>query len=275
MIGGTELQKRAVTAVIGIAVLLLVLIFGGALGTRVFAFILSVGMLWEFADLAFRLPDQKNKRSLLLFLAGLFHFFDFYSGQQTLLSVGIVFVTLFTYFLWSARLREGAEFLTHAQELMYSVFGFIYLALIPLFLCWIREMPEGLSWVLFFLVLNWASDIGAYVVGKVWGRHKLYPLISPKKTYEGAIGGFVWAAIVVIIYRVCFFGTIEWLTLSLVAFAVVAIAQVGDLCESLLKRAFDKKDSGSLLPGHGGFMDRFDGVVFALPIMYACLKLIG
>jgi len=273
MMGGLEFKKRFITAVIGIAVLLSILVYAGPVGTRLFALVISLGMLWEFVGISFQLPDLKSKRALLLILALLFHALDFYFSSNMFLSLSVVFVFLFSFFLWGARVYEGSEFLVHAQELMYSIFGFVYLACLPLFLPWIRESSDGLHWVLFFLFLNWASDIGAYLVGKAWGKHRLYPLISPKKTFEGAAGGFVCAAVVVVIYRVYVFHSIEWIALLLGSFAIVAVSQVGDLCESLLKRAFDKKDSGSLLPGHGGFMDRFDGVVFALPIMYACLKL--
>jgi phosphatidate cytidylyltransferase len=155
---------------------------------------------------------------------------------------------------------------------MYSLFGLFYLGFLPTFFLKIHGSASGVHWTMVFLLINWASDTGAYFAGKKYGKTKLYPLISPKKTREGALGGLACAWVVIFIYKVLLFGAMGWGAVIIVPLLVGVASQVGDLCESFLKRAFDKKDSGSILPGHGGFLDRFDGVVFSLPIMYACTR---
>ena len=92
---------------------------------------------------------------------------------------------------------------------------------------------------------------------------------------EGAAGGLAAALVVVFIYKLAFFRAMPWGAAFFIPLLVGAVSQVGDLCESFMKRAFDKKDSGSLLPGHGGFLDRFDGIVFSLPVMYASIRIFG
>jgi phosphatidate cytidylyltransferase len=98
-------------------------------------------------------------------------------------------------------------------------------------------------------------------------------VISPKKTVEGALGGFGLSLLISIVFKLTVIKNFGWLGILIIPGIVVIFAQVGDLCESFLKRAFSKKDSGSILPGHGGFLDRFDAVVFGLPVMYACVRI--
>jgi phosphatidate cytidylyltransferase len=156
---------------------------------------------------------------------------------------------------------------------MYSAFATSYLIALPLFLALVRG--AGAHWTLLFLFIVWAGDIGAYFGGKRFGRKKLYEKISPKKTREGAWVGLLCGLAVSILYRLAFFPGLSWTAAVVVPLAVGIAAPVGDLVESFLKRAFDTKDSGSILPGHGGFLDRFDGVVFSLPVMYACVRVFG
>jgi phosphatidate cytidylyltransferase len=156
---------------------------------------------------------------------------------------------------------------------MYSVFGIVYLVFVPLFLIRIYESLNGTEWVVLFFLIVWAGDSGAYFAGKKFGKRKLYPEVSPKKTIEGSIGGLLAGSVVAILFKLLFFHGMSWLSVVCLPIFVGVFAQIGDLCESLFKRAFDKKDSGSILPGHGGFLDRFDSVVFSLPVMYACIRI--
>jgi phosphatidate cytidylyltransferase len=129
--------------------------------------------------------------------------------------------------------------------------------------------------MLLFLITVWAGDTGAYSLGSRYGKRKLYPVISPKKTVEGAIGGIGSGFVIALIYKLLLFRSLSWGGAIFIPVLIGAVSQVGDLCESFFKRAFDRKDSGSILPGHGGFLDRFDGVVFSLPIMYGCMRIFG
>ena len=116
----------------------------------------------------------------------------------------------------------------------------------------------------------WATDIGAYFAGRKFGKNKLYPLVSPKKTWEGSIGGVVITILIAILmsffFKEC--TMTQWIVLAII---VVIFGSIGDLVESMLKRSYSIKDSGTLLPGHGGFLDRFDAFIFLIPFATAYL----
>ncbi|MDX1904790.1 MAG: phosphatidate cytidylyltransferase [Thermonemataceae bacterium] len=125
--------------------------------------------------------------------------------------------------------------------------------------------------ILGILFCLWASDSGAYFAGKSFGKHKLFERISPKKTWEGLLGGFILSELVAFILSLYFKVLAPWQWLGVSAIIVV-FGTYGDLVESMLKRNLQIKDSGSLIPGHGGFLDRFDGLLIAMPFVFAFLK---
>ncbi|WP_079529876.1 phosphatidate cytidylyltransferase [Halobacillus hunanensis] len=142
---------------------------------------------------------------------------------------------------------------------IYIGMGFYYL---------IVTREEGLQFIFYALFVVWATDTGAYIFGRLFGKHKLWPQISPKKTIEGSIGGVVLACVVAYVFH-----TIEPFSHSLFIVLIVTIiisiaGQIGDLVESALKRHYAVKDSGKILPGHGGVLDRFDSLIFMLPILH-------
>ncbi|HEY9785047.1 MAG TPA: phosphatidate cytidylyltransferase [Candidatus Obscuribacterales bacterium] len=174
-------------------------------------------------------------------------------------------------------------------DIATTILGFIYVGFLPSHIVLLRNlMPPGMApianplqqpglayvWVCLFIV--WASDIFAYYAGKAWGKHLLYPQISPKKTIEGAVGGFVAAVLfaVLVVYTAdhFFFPShpfrFKLWQAPLMGAAVSVAAQLGDLCESLLKRDAGIKDSSTFIPGHGGFLDRGDSMLFGGPISY-------
>jgi phosphatidate cytidylyltransferase len=137
-----------------------------------------------------------------------------------------------------------------------------------------NDFPEGSKLIFFLLLVVWLGDSGAYYVGKQLGRRKLSPRISPKKTVEGLIGGISASIIAAIVIHFTFFRSFP-LHHAVIAGVLLSIAGViGDLAESMWKRSADVKDSGSLLPGHGGFLDRFDSILFTAPILYCYWTLI-
>lgn len=123
------------------------------------------------------------------------------------------------------------------------------------------------------MLFLWANETGAYFVGKAFGRHKLFERISPKKTWEGSIGGAVLCLYICLLFVLSYYGQgyhpLEWLA---VAVAMIFAANFGDLAESMLKRGFELKDSGQAIPGHGGFLDRFDGLIFSGPFVAVILQ---
>lgn len=143
---------------------------------------------------------------------------------------------------------------------------------------WIRREDPSRLLITLLMLLVWGADIGAYYVGRALGKTPLAPDVSPGKTWEGVLGGTVMAAIVVLIVVLVFVDRAQWSALDyLILFSlsalVVAISIVGDLVESMVKRYRGLKDSGRLLPGHGGIMDRIDSMCAAAPVFAACLAL--
>lgn len=137
----------------------------------------------------------------------------------------------------------------------------------------------GVYAVIMPFVVAWLTDTGAYFAGSLLGKHKLVPQISPKKTVEGAIGGILLASASVVVFGMIFaergIGTADIVKLVAVGAVGSVVSQVGDLAASCIKRDFGKKDYGTALPGHGGFMDRFDSVLFAAPFVYFALQFFG
>ena len=137
-----------------------------------------------------------------------------------------------------------------------------------------HDFPEGWKLVFFLLLVVWLGDSGAYYVGKKFGKHKLSPRISPKKTIEGLAGGITTSIIAAVVIHFTFFRNFP-LHHAIIAGVLLSFAGVvGDLAESMWKRSADVKDSGTLLPGHGGFLDRFDSILFTAPILYCYWTLI-
>jgi phosphatidate cytidylyltransferase len=268
-----ELKKRIQTALFGVAVLILLLVFGGGIGAVIVAAVLSLAMLYEFTDITISLEDRKEKRFVILGCAWLLQVVNFWMAGMEFALVMMSFLGLTAYFLFTSEKHEGEKLKQHYQELMSSIFGFIYLGFLPTYFVAIRTTAFGVHWIMLFLFVVWANDVGAYFVGKKYGKRKLFPHISPKKSWEGAWGGLGTAVVISILYRVAFFHQLSWFGAIFIPVILSVVAPVGDLAESFLKRAFDKKDSSSILPGHGGFMDRFDSVIFALPVMYALTRL--
>ncbi|UQS81587.1 phosphatidate cytidylyltransferase [Bombilactobacillus folatiphilus] len=159
---------------------------------------------------------------------------------------------------------------TTILSMFYIGNGFHYLAAIR------NADTGGLSLLLFGMIIVWITDSGAYFVGRIFGRHKLYPAISPNKTWEGSIGGVFFAVIFALVYMIVFQ---QWqyvpniphnvFLLILITIFLSAAGQVGDLVESAYKRFYGVKDSGHILPGHGGILDRFDSMLFVLPLIHS------
>ncbi len=151
--------------------------------------------------------------------------------------------------------------------------GALYVG-VPLSLCVvIRAQPLGLIWAFTLILANWGTDSLAYIFGHLFGRHPLAPYLSPHKTVEGAIGGVLSGAALGIVLN----GVAHTLSLAVVGVAVLAAISTvgGDLLESAIKRRFNVKDAGSILPGHGGILDRIDGLIVACAMVWLFLILIG
>lgn len=271
------LKNRIITAVIILPIVIWCIL---DLPPLTFA-ILSAAVLglgaWEWSGL-FSVHRKKEKKQIALRLGYLFtifvcFFISYFLSSIIILSVAsiwwlIALVLLFSYSLTST--AWGKNWITQAAMGL--------LVLVP---CWvglntIRFQAKGNNLLLFILVVIWCADTGAYFIGKQFGKVKLLPKVSPKKTVEGAFGGLllsmVAATIGVWLLR---FPIHSWPALLLLVIISVVFSIVGDLFESAVKRQADCKDSGAILPGHGGILDRIDGVLSAVPIFAFGLLLIS
>jgi phosphatidate cytidylyltransferase len=179
--------------------------------------------------------------------------------------IGIISVPLLSRVSLEQSLRDSAV----------TLFGVLYLGLTLGTLSMTRLLPQG-EWLIFFLLLvTWASDTGAYYVGTLYGRHRLAPTISPKKTVEGLVGGFFGAIIVAYAARWWFLPELSSLDCLILATLLTITGLWGDLTESAMKRSVGMKDSGGILPGHGGMLDRLDSLLFTAPVFYYYVTMVS
>jgi phosphatidate cytidylyltransferase len=150
--------------------------------------------------------------------------------------------------------------------------GTLYTGVLPAFVALLHRIPEhGPDCIVLLLTVSFLGDTGAYAAGRLFGRHKLYPAVSPKKTVEGSIGGLAASAGAALLASLWYLPELPIVPGLVLGLALGALGQAGDLCESLLKRAYGVKDSGRLLPGHGGLLDRIDATLFAACGLYLVL----
>lgn len=153
------------------------------------------------------------------------------------------------------------------EEASYNLLAMIYPVAFFSYLYLLRQLPLGVVWTFFTFFLVWSTDTFAYLIGKGFGHNPLAPKVSPNKTVEGSVGGLLGCLIVGLIFRF-WMAEVSFLHTIILSLIVGIVGQIGDLFESSLKRNAGIKDSGSLIPGHGGILDRSDSLIFVLPIIY-------
>mgnify|MGYP002601720758 FL=1 len=160
----------------------------------------------------------------------------------------------------------------NTQQILAGFFGVFYVAVMLSYIYQTRILPGGIFTVWLVFLCSWGCDTCAYCVGMLIGKHKMAPILSPKKSVEGGIGGIVGAALIGILYALAvnYWGNAgeDVLRYAIIGAAGGAISQIGDLAASAIKRYHNIKDYGKLIPGHGGILDRFDSVIFTAPIIY-------
>ena len=199
-------------------------------------------------------------------------------GRATLAALGPIIVLI------GAVVPVGLYYLfcfgdmkTVAARFAYSVTGIVYVGVMLGFLTLIKRDfgRAGGDVVLFCLLVVWIGDTGAYFGGRFFGKRKLYPEVSPKKTWAGAVGGLIGSAVTAAVLKILLMDYLAWIHIMALALPGAALGQMGDLVESLFKRSTGVKDSGAILPGHGGFLDRVDAVLFFAPYAYLYLMLMA
>jgi len=219
--------------------------------------------LYEFFTISLT-GEELVYRPLGIFM-GLFPVFGSFSGRPDLVFAYFM-LALFLAALLIIRIysNNGNEFMLLAK--LCSAFSFIGLA--SSYLVLLMAEVDGMRWLLLLTLITTASDTGAYFAGTAFGRHKLCPAISPGKTKEGLVGGLISALFVTMLSAPLLFANINLAKLAVLALILSVFGVAGDLTESIFKRSNQVKDSGSILPGHGGILDRVDSILAAAPALY-------
>ena len=159
------------------------------------------------------------------------------------------------------------------QRVGLAVLGVIYPGLLLAALVRLRQLDRGEWWIILAITVTWLNDTGAYFAGRAFGRRKLFPRISPSKTWEGAIGGAAGSILGALVVQHFWLPALPAWGAAAIGAGAAVLGPLGDLSESMLKRAFGRKDSGRLLPGHGGLLDRVDSLLFNAPFVLFCARL--
>jgi phosphatidate cytidylyltransferase len=262
----SDLPKRLISAAIGIPLLAGVVWLGGYT-TAVVAALAALIAANELLLLVGRAGWRPLRNEGLLWGLAIVAAAPF-GGLWVLAALGSGFIVLF---IAAGAIRRSAAFIGDA---IFTAIPTAYAALPIATLVLLRDGTAGLQWVILVFAATFATDTGAYTVGRLIGRHKMAPSISPGKTWEGAAGGLLSAigATIGVIALVDEIPTL-YVQAAGLGIAIGVISQIGDLAESKLKRIARVKDSGILIPGHGGLMDRLDSLVLVFPIVYAASRL--
>ena len=258
--------KRTISALIG-APLFLGLIYLGGRYTAILVVVLTLLALREFmligAQMGLRAWSKLTMLVAVVWLISLLM-----GGADWMLMV-LVFWLL---------IGLGRLALTYPRtslsEASFNLLAVLYSVVLLSHLYLLRQLPNGTEWTFLTIFMVWATDTGAYLIGRQFGSHLLAPQVSPKKTVEGSLGGLLFCIAVALVFWRIVGGSplITYLSLGVI---IGISAQIGDLFESALKRSAGVKDSGKLIPGHGGILDRFDSLIFALPIVYYGVRLLS
>jgi phosphatidate cytidylyltransferase len=255
--------RRWLTALVALPLLALLI---GKGGRTCFALVMglaaAVGQLEYYALV---LPGATIATKAAGLVLGLALIASFYLGGLAVTPAVVVLALLA--FAMTCLVRFDPE--TSVPETLYKqITGLIYIPFLVGHLILIRNWNQGVTWTFFLMAVIFAGDTGAYYVGKTLGRHKLAPSISPGKTVEGAVGGLGANLLLGSIFKKCCFPQFGWGSWIALIIVMGALGQTGDLVESMLKRSVGRKDSGIIFPGHGGFLDRIDALIFAAPGLY-------
>ncbi|OPY82459.1 MAG: Phosphatidate cytidylyltransferase [Smithella sp. PtaU1.Bin162] len=255
--------KRWLTGLILAAVIFGIIILGSPVALTIVVALFAAGGIWEYNCMVLGKGFLKEKIESMFF-AAVIPFVMLFGGSQMMLAVlALCILIVFILFLGSVK-EADFDVITVAK----IIFGLMYIPFLMSHFILLRNLEKGILWVFFVLVLALAGDITALYVGKYLGKHKLIPLISPGKTVEGTIGLILGSTVACLIFAYFSFPGVSLLKIGILAFIGSIIGQLGDLSESAIKRNYGLKDASSLLPGHGGLLDRMDCLLFIAPFVY-------
>lgn len=258
------LMKRVITAVIGIIIILSLMIYT-EVGMIYLAFFCALGALFEFFMMEFPSQEQGMQRWISIILGMgmisliIFRVHFLYEG----LTLFFLFLCIFYLSLSQYRIDLSQLF----KEFTFSLSGIFYIGFLFSFLPKVRQLEDGVYWIFLVFVIPWISDTAGYFVGRSYGKLH-FSIVSPNKTVEGSIAALIFTVLGVGLYKIWIFSSLTMIDCVILGLAGSLISQLGDLFESFIKRALSVKDSGVIIPGHGGILDRFDSVLFCAPFIY-------
>jgi phosphatidate cytidylyltransferase len=261
------LQHRVITAVVGIPIVILAIWFGDPWPW--FSLLIAAAALagtYEFYHILNF--DRKEPLLYLGLLWSLALVLSPHYRNPDVLPIVITATMLISLICLLCRPSREKAF----RDWAWTIVGALYVGWMLSYWLSLRGLEDGQNWVYLAMLTTFANDTGAYFIGRARGKHKLAPTISPAKTWEGAIGGLICAILAAIVIATVLNlispFTFRYWQIILLGFLVSLFAQLGDLVESLLKRNMGVKESGNLLPGHGGILDRFDSLIFVGAVVY-------
>lgn len=267
-------KERTISAVVIVLVALAAILPGGIILAAVLYVVSVIGYLELTKACGVRKGEKRNGLEITGIAAITCYYPVIYLVEDTSYAVMIIVLSMMA--MMSVYVFAYPRF--HADQVMAAYFSLIYAPVMLSFVYLTRQLDNGIYLVWMIFISSWISDTFAYLTGVMFGRHKLAPVLSPKKSVEGAVGGIAGAALTGALFGVLFRSAFEIeqivLILTVVGGAGSVISQVGDLAASAIKRNHEIKDYGKLIPGHGGIMDRFDSVIFTAPITYFLIILL-
>ncbi len=264
-----SLRKRVPTALVLLLLVFLIIQFVPPLAFFLFLQAIILASLFEFYNL-FRWRKLYPQKLLGMLLALTISSSFYFENISPALAFFICLLIIGLYYLVSFNTLE--KLVTFPSSVSITFFGALYLSFTLNFFYFLRA-ERGPSAIYFLFAVIFLGDTGAYLVGMLWGKHKMAPMASPRKTWEGGFGGIVFAILGAIIAQQVLLRSIPLWKAIVCGILVHIVAQISDPVESLFKRAVGVKDSSSVLPGHGGFLDRIDSLILATPFFYYLIKL--
>jgi len=270
-----ELSKRIIVAFIGIPIVLTLIYLGGWYFFLLIV-IISIVAQWEFYEM------QKKKhlhpQRLNGLITGVIILLGIQTGEYQLIRIGLILLLMFMLAFEMFVHHENA-----GVNIGITLVGILY---IPLFLgtlihtkLYVDQVLSviqyaGFKYIVMILITIWICDTFAYSFGSLFGKHKLYEKVSPNKTIEGGIAGLTGAILTVVLVKIFNILTLDWGSAIIIGATIGVFGQIGDLVESWFKRDVGVKDSSTLLPGHGGMLDRFDSLIFLSPAIFIMTRLL-
>lgn len=260
-------KTRLLSGIVLVLLMIGILFFGGYV-TGVFTLLLSLGGMFELFRI-YKLHD--TPLGIVGYLAAAGYYFLLFSDNQKFIMPFIMGFCLVILAVYVIRFPVYTD-----REVTVVIFGFLYVTVMLSYFYLIRELKYGGALIVLVFVCSWVNDTCAYCAGVTMGKHKMSPKLSPKKSIEGLVGGIAGSALVGAGYGIFFNANVYELNNAPLMFAIIGalgalVSVIGDLTASAIKRNNDIKDYGTLIPGHGGILDRFDSIIFVAPIIYYLL----